>query len=301
MFRCICSKQKETRIPVLKCRQFSPFHITTLFQTILITNNPIRHVDPAAFRGTHLEMLSISKGQLKRFPRVDKYCDVFGESKWSRSTPTNGTHISCGWDSLLSLSLINNLLTTVPDVGFLQYQLIEIRLGFNRISVLSNMCNMNYTELRNLHLNDNRIIHVNCACLIKPRVERVFPNRNCLQFIGDVSIATLGEYLKPGLHTSIELSINPIHYGPNLSWIFEPLHENDHVPGDYIYKRQIGTPVLSDMQFMQCHSPPLLKGRFVTDLGRQARYLYNLQFNIHACSVPGHYLNQGWFNVDWTL
>ena len=217
----------------MKCREFSQFYITTLFQKIQITNNPIRHVNPAAFRGIHLEILSISKGQLKRFPRVDKYCDVFGESKWSQPTRTNGTHISCGWDALLSLSLRYNLLTTVPDVGFLQYQLIEIRLGFNRISVLSNMCNMNYTELRNLHLNDNRIIHVNFACLIMPRVERVFLNRNFLQFIGDISIATLGEYLKPGLHTSIELSINPIHCGLNLSWILEALHENDHVPGDY--------------------------------------------------------------------
>ena len=217
--------------------------------------------------------LTISKGRLEVFPRINKYSIELNESNWNHTTHTKGTRSSCGWDELTSLNLFDNLLTTVPSVGFLQFQLLNLRLSFNRISLLSNMCNINYTVLKYLYLNDNKIIHVNLACLIMPKLENVFLNRNFLQFIGDVSMTTLGEYLKPGYHTVIELSINPIHCGLNLSWILEALHEDNYIQGDYFYQRQTDTPKLLDMQQMQCYTPGHLKGRFVINLGTQAQYI----------------------------
>ena len=243
------------------------------FQYLCIRNNPIHLVHQAAFRGTNLLRLSISVGHLKYFPRVGKYCVDLDESILNQSIQTNESLGSCGWDKLASLRLFYNQLTEVPVVDFLQFQLIELGLGFNQISSLSNMCNINYTVLKSLYLNDNRISHINFACFIMPRLENVFLNRNLLKFIGDLSMSTLGEYLEPGEHTTIELSINPIHCGPNLSWILEALHADHYLPGDYFYQRHTGTPVLHNMQRMQCYSPDHLKGRFIIDLGTHVQYI----------------------------
>ena len=237
------------------------------FQYIHIRNNPIRHVNPAAFRGIHVKTLSISNGQLKYFPLIDRYCTDLDKSNWNQSTHINDTHSLCGWDELKGLRLFNNQLTAVPDLGFLQFQLVDLGLGFNRISSISNMCKINYTSLKNLHLNDNRINSVNFACFVMPRLENVLLNRNSLQFIEDMSMSTLGEYLEPGHHTSIRLSINPFHCSTNLSWIFEALHKDDYIRGVYFYQRETNTPILHNIQQMRCHTPRRQRGRFVIDLG----------------------------------
>ena len=131
---------------------------------------------------------------LEVFPRIDKYCNELDETNWNQSTQTKETRSSCGWDELTTPNLFDNLLKTVPNVGFLQFQLVVLSL--NQISLLSDMCNIKYTVLKYLHLNDNKIIYVHLACLIMPNMENVTSYRNFFQFIGDVSMTTLGEYLE---------------------------------------------------------------------------------------------------------
>ena len=196
------------------------------------------------------------------FPVIQKYCVDHDETD-----PAFANQSLCGWESLVSLSLQKNLLTSVPDVGFVQYQLIDIAVGHNHITSLSNMCHMNYTQLTLLELNDNKISHVDFSCLNMPKLKSLNLNKNLLQSIADTGMDALGEYLEPGESTIIQLSINPIHCGLNMSWIQEALHADDYIPDQYFYQRRPGTPVLHDMQLMRCHSPEQWKGHLLIDLG----------------------------------
>ena len=207
---------------------------------------------------------------MTNFPAIKKYCK---DNNKTNPDIALANQSLCGWESLTSLSLSKNLLTSVPDVGFIQHQLIDLGMSFNRITSLANMCHMNYTQLNILELNGNMISHVDFSCFNMPRLKYLYLSRNLLKSVTDTGMDALGEYLEPGESTIIQLSINPIHCGPNLSWIQEALHADDYIPDQYFYQRRPGTPVLQDMQLMRCHSPEQWKGHFVIDLGTYRPYV----------------------------
>ena len=145
---------------------------------------------------------------MTNFPAIKKYCK---ENDKTNPVIALANQSLCGWESLISLSLSKNLLTSVPDVGFIQYQLIDLGMAFNRITSLANMCHMNYTQLNILELTDNMISHVDFSCFNMPRLKYLYLSRNLLKSITDTGMDALGEYLEPGESTIIHLSINPIH------------------------------------------------------------------------------------------
>ena len=157
-----------------------------------------------------------------------------------------------GYDDLQYVDIRNNILYSVPNMGFVGHSLDILLINHNKLKTLDEKLTggLNMTVLERLLASGNEIQHINVAILGQmPKLTRLDLGENQLRHLADPSA-----YLPHGRTLDLSLHLNPLTCDKALSWLLVLFEQG-------MIEKHVGNRA-------ECHHPPCLQGRHIMSLSK---------------------------------
>ena len=226
------------------------------FQDFSCAWNPIRYIHPDAFiRLLVLNSLKMQATQLHQLSSLKHVGHSLISLQLSRSMRFEGNH---AWELsyLRKIEVVNmphNGLKYLPlGLDYIAKSVRKLDFDFNCMRSIASIEGVNFTNLRSLHLQGNRITHLRPEIFTTPHLEVLNLHGNDLITLDEFTRYSWGSSLPKHTYLAIHLPWDTWHCNGSLTWMHSNLYRFNH---QIIYAQQSLKAYITHVQMLVCKSP----------------------------------------------
>ena len=234
------------------------------FQDLFCVRNPLRHIQPDAFRGLLvLQRLKLMSSHLHQLPPLQHIGHSLIYFELSRSKQFKVNHVTdfSYLRKIEDINLRHNGLQSTPlGLNQIANTVLNLDFGFNAIQSTTSMEGITFCKLEIVNLYNNRITNLRPKLLIAPNLRSLNLENNHLVSLEEVSHCSWGSSLPKHEYTAIHLRQNPWHCNGSFIW----MRSNLYIYGSHIiYVKPTLKPLIINVQLLFCKSPKARNGTTV--------------------------------------
>ena len=204
------------------------------FQDFFCVRNPVRHIQPDAFRGLlvlrRFTLKSTYLHQLPPFQHIG-HSLIYLELSRSKQFKVNHVHDFSYLRKIEDINLRHNGLQSTPfGLNHIANTVLNLYFGFNAIQSTTSMEGITFYKLKIVNLYNNRITNLRPEFLIAPNLRSLNLENNYLVSLEEVSHYSWGSSLPKHEYTAIHLRQNPWHCNGSFIW----MRSNLYIYGSHI-------------------------------------------------------------------
>ena len=242
------------------------FVIQITLQIFVCQDNPIRHVHQSAFQGVlALKVLRLQSHQLQQLPLLNDVghsLSVLYISFAIEITSVRNQTYFDRYHNLRKLYMTKTSLNSTPmGLNHISTTIKRLSLMYNAITSVASMEYVNFSQLDQLDLGNNRITHLSPDAFITPKLQILDLKYNLIATLGDVTQYSWGNALAEYEYMLIDLSGNHWNCNASMNWIHSHLYKLQLKRTEaIIYAKPPVKPYVMNVDEMICHSPSDLCG-----------------------------------------
>ena len=237
------------------------------FQDFFCVRNPVRHIQPDAFRGLLvLQRFTLKSTHLHQLPPLQHigHSLIYLELSRSKQFEVNHVHDFSYLRKIEDINLRHNGLHSTPfGLNHIANTVLNLDFGFNSIQSITSMEGITFYKLDIVNLYNNRIANLRPELLIAPNLRSLNLENNRLVSLEEVSHFSWGSSLPKHKYMAIHLRQNPWHCNGSLIWMRSNLYRYG---SQIIYVKPTLKPFITNVQLLFCKSPKAHNGTTVVPM-----------------------------------